>query len=447
MLSAVFLPMVFFGGSTGVIYRQFSATIVSAMALSVFLALTFSPALAANVLRRKHATVEESWLGRTAPALAHGIEAARVKFNDGFQRLIDWYVGNVGRVVERKWLFLGIYAGVCAAADAAVLAAADRLPPDRRPGQCARSSSGFRRARPWPARARSSGRSRIISSTGRRRRTSTPSSRSPAAAAAARRARIPARPSSTLRRSTSARAATNSAEAIVERASGAFRGLRDAQVFALVPGAIRGLGQSAGFTMELQNTSGMSREQIRRGARPAARRRERRSTAGPGPAQRAARRRQPQGQYRPVPRLAALGLSTSDVNSTLSTAWGGRYVNDFIDRGRVKRVYVQGDAPYRAAPPDIGHGSSATTRGEMVPFSLLRADRLDDGADDAVPLPGLSVFEIQGQAAPGESSGEAMDADREACRRRSRASASPGRAHRTRSGSLPDRRRCSTRSR
>src|SRR3954452_15204541 len=114
VLSAVFLPMVFFGGSTGVIYRQFSATIVSAMALSVFIALTLSPAIAANLLRRTHATVEETWVGKRAPALAQTLERARVKFNDGFDRFRDWFVQNVTRVVDRKWLFLGIYAGVLA---------------------------------------------------------------------------------------------------------------------------------------------------------------------------------------------------------------------------------------------------------------------------------------------------------------------------------------------
>src|SRR4051812_33982091 len=114
VLSAVFLPMVFFGGSTGVIYRQFAATIVSAMALSVFIALTLSPAIAANLLRRNHATVEETWFGRKAPVLAHRVELARNKFNAGFERLIQWYVATVSRVVDRKWLFLGIYAGVLA---------------------------------------------------------------------------------------------------------------------------------------------------------------------------------------------------------------------------------------------------------------------------------------------------------------------------------------------
>src|SRR5881394_2218061 len=112
VLSAVFLPMVFFGGSTGVIYRQFSATIVSAMALSVFIALTLSPAIAANLLRRQHATVEQTWLGRAAPKVARTIEGARLKFNQGFDRLVNWYVGTVQRVVDRKWLFLGIYTAV-----------------------------------------------------------------------------------------------------------------------------------------------------------------------------------------------------------------------------------------------------------------------------------------------------------------------------------------------
>src|SRR6476646_6757570 len=99
VLSAVFLPMVFFGGSTGVIYRHFSATIVSAMALSVFIALTLSPAIAANILRRQHATVEESWLGRSAPRVARTLELGRVKFNDTFDRFRDWFVHSVSRVV------------------------------------------------------------------------------------------------------------------------------------------------------------------------------------------------------------------------------------------------------------------------------------------------------------------------------------------------------------
>ena len=114
VLSAVFVPMVFFGGSTGVIYRQFSATIVSAMALSVFIALTLSPSLAASLLRASMPASTIPGLAGALRASPHRIESARQKFNDGFQRLIDWYVSNVGRVVDRKWLFLTIYGIVCA---------------------------------------------------------------------------------------------------------------------------------------------------------------------------------------------------------------------------------------------------------------------------------------------------------------------------------------------
>ena len=138
VLSAVFLPMVFFGGSTGVIYRQFSATIVSAMALSVLLAITFSPSLAANVLRRKHGSVEETWLGRSAPrvSLTPLRRALDTNSTPDSSECINWYVGNVGRVVDRKWLFLAIYGGVCAASRHPPVAPSDRLHPDRGPGQC-----------------------------------------------------------------------------------------------------------------------------------------------------------------------------------------------------------------------------------------------------------------------------------------------------------------------
>ena len=109
VLTAVFLPMVFFGGSTGVIYRQFSATIVSAMALSVFIALTLSPAIAANLLKRGHGTVEESWVGRRCPRSPHDRSRPH-QVQHGLRAADRLVVGTVTRVVDRKWLFLGIYA-------------------------------------------------------------------------------------------------------------------------------------------------------------------------------------------------------------------------------------------------------------------------------------------------------------------------------------------------
>ena len=260
VLSAVFLPMVFFGGSTGVIYRQFSATIVSAMFLSVLLALTFSPSLAANVLKRQHGSVEESWFGRRAPALARGIETGRQKFNSGFQRTIDWYVGNVGRVVERKWLFLLIYLGVCLL----LLVLFYRIPTGFIPAEDQGNASvQFR----LPAGA-TFGRTQQVEKAVEDYFLHGPDKKNVAvlfavsAEAAALRARIPGRASSIWPRSTTARDRRTAPRRSSSAPSAAFRGLRDAQVFALIPGAIRGLGQSTGFTMELQNTSGMSSEQF-----------------------------------------------------------------------------------------------------------------------------------------------------------------------------------------
>jgi multidrug efflux pump len=199
----------------------------------------------------------------------------------------------------------------------------------------------------------------------------------------------------------------NGAEAIVQRASGAFRNFRDAQVFALVPPAIRGLGQSSGFTVQLQNSSGMPRDQFlaARDKLLAA------ANADPDLAQ---------VRLSDLPdvatlkvdidqqKLAALGISQGDVNSTLSTAWGGRYVNDFIDRGRVKRVYVQGDAPYRAAPDNINEWFVRTRSGEMAPFSSFAQTSWATAPTTMSRFQGIPAFEIQGQAAPGKSSGDAM---------------------------------------
>ena len=150
VLSAVFLPMMFFGGSTGVIYRQFSATIVSAMVLSVFIALTLSPSLAANVLRRRRGNVETNWLRRKAPAVAHSIERGRVKFNKGFQRLIDWYVEHVGGGRSQ----MAVPRHFCRRVRGprpAVRAPSDRLHADGRPGRGDRFSIACRQAQHWAA--------------------------------------------------------------------------------------------------------------------------------------------------------------------------------------------------------------------------------------------------------------------------------------------------------
>jgi len=405
VLSAVFLPMVFFGGSTGVIYRQFSATIVSAMALSVLLAITFSPSLAAHVLRRKHGSVEETWIGKRAPRLAHGVESARQTFNHRFQQLIDWYVGNVGRVVERKWLFLAIYVGVCLL----LIVLFERLPTGFIPSEDQGNASvQFR----LPAGA-TFNRTQDVEQAVEKYFLHGPEKKNVhtffavTGGGGGLSGQNTGQAYVNLAPFDERKGSKNGADAIVQRASGAFRGLRDAQVFALVPGAIRGLGQSTGFTMELQNTSGMSRDDF------AAARDHLLAAASSDPVLDQVRLSELPDVASlkvnvDVPRLTALGLSPTDVNSTLSTAWGGRYVNDFIDRGRVKRVFVQGEALYRSEPSDMGNWYVRNNQGAMVPFSSFATTSWTVAPTTLDRFEGYPAYELNGQAVPGKSSGQAM---------------------------------------
>ena len=405
VLSAVFLPMVFFGGSTGVIYRQFAATIVSAMTLSVFIALTLSPAIAANLLRRQHATVEETWIGRRAPAVAHSLERARVKFNERFDQFRGWFVASISRIVARKWLFLGIYAGVFAL----LILLFFRLPTGFLPTE----DQGFASVQfRLPAGATMT-RTRQVQRAVEDYFLHGPDKRNVktyftvAGGGQGAAGQNTGQAFLNLADYDQRKGSKNSADAIVQRASGAFRGLRDAQVFALVPGAIRGLGQSTGFTMELLNTGGMSQEDF------GAARDRLLAQAMANPKLASVRLTElPDVASLKVnvdqQRVATLGINASDVNSTISTAWGGRYVNDFIDRGRVKRVYVQGDAQYRSQPSDIDQWFVRNNKGGMVPFSSFAQTSWITTPTSSSRFLGYPSFELSGQGAPGVSSGEAM---------------------------------------
>jgi len=405
VLSAVFLPMIFFGGSTGVIYRQFSATIVSAMALSVFVALTLSPSIAANLLRRKHLTVEETWVGRRVPAAAHAIERARVGFNTRFQALIDWYVAHVAKVVERKWLFLGIYLATCLLLTILFL----RLPTGFLP-QEDQGSAMVQYQLPAGATV---DRTSVVQSRVEDYFLHGPDAKnvhaffSVVGGGGGASGQNSGRMYMNLAPFDERGGGENSAKAIVQRASKEFSKVRDAQVFALVPPAIRGLGQSAGFTMELQNSGGLSREEF------AAARDKLLAAAMADPVLEQVRLSEfPDVASLKVnidqDKLASFGLTTSDVNNTISTAWGGRYVNDFIDRGRVKRVYVQGDAQYRAAPSDIDRWFVRNGQGDMVPFSSFSDSQWTTTPTSLSRFNGYSSFEYSGQGKEGVSSGDAM---------------------------------------
>ena len=408
-LSAVFLPMAFFGGSTGVIYRQFSLTIVSAMVLSVLVALILSPALTATLLRQSvhERSAARAALDRRFPAVGRPVRGAQDWFNRTSPTCVDRYRARSSRVVDRKWLFLGIYAA------------------DRR---AARSccSCGFR-----PASCRPRTRARRASS-----------SAFPPGATQARTLEVQRRRSSNISPTTSRsnvqtlftvagggggggavgqntgqgfinfahwderQGKENTADAIAQRAIGR------------VPQPARRAGLRAGARRDprprpverlhdasFRTRGGMSREAVHRRARPAARRRP------------TTTRSSTSVRLSDLPdvatlkididqqKLTALGLNQGDVNSTLSTAWGGRYVNDFIDRGRVKRVYVQGDAPYRAEPEDLAQWYVRSSNGEMAPFSSFARIGWATAPEQPVALPGRARLRIPGPAGAGRQLG------------------------------------------
>jgi len=403
VLSAVFLPMAFFGGSTGVIYRQFSITIVSAMALSVLVALILSPALTSTLLKPRAHGAEGDGAHRF-PRLHDAFERAKAGFNTRFDRASTGYAGSVAKVVDRKWLFLAIYA----LAIALLVLLFYRLPSGFLPNEDqGRVSIQFR----LPAGAtlertfevRDAVEDYLLSAE----KNNVQALFLVAGGGGGASGQNTGQGYVNLVNWDDRPGSDNTADAIAQRARAALSGLRDAQIFALVPGAVRGLGDTSGFSMQLQNRGGLSRDDF------AAARDRLLDMANANPKLTSVRLSDlPDVATLKVDidtqRLTAYGLSNGDVNNTLSTAWGGRYVNDFIDKGRVKRVYVQGDAQYRARPEDLGQWYVRSSDGGMSPFSAFSHISWSTTPSSTSRFQGVPAFEISGQAASGVSSGEAM---------------------------------------
>ena len=398
VLSAVFLPMAFFGGSVGVIYRQFSITIVSSMALSVLVALVLSPALTAHLLKPHAATTEHG-------ALDQFLRRYGGAFNRWFHQTALQYGQAVRRVAEHRRMPLIVYGVIC------VLLAAlfGRLPT----GFLPQEDQGFARIQlTLPA--------------------GTPMQKTLDAAVAVERyfARyekdnvdgvymvVGASPQGTAQNAARGfmdykpwnerKGREGGAEAIAARANKALPAeLRDAQVFVLNPPPARGLGLSSGFTIELLNSSGLSRIAFKAKADEVV------AEAQDDPDLAAVRLNLLED--RPAlqvdfqrDKAGALGVKADDANATITTAWGGSYVNDFIDRNRVKRVYVQGDAPFRSRPEDLSAWFVRTSNGTMAPLSGFADVSWSRSPISLSRFNGISSYEVQGDAAPGRTTGEAM---------------------------------------
>ncbi len=408
VLSAVFLPMAFFGGSTGVIYRQFSLTIISAMGLSVAVAIILSPAITSNLLKQKseEGDLTGGWLDRHVPWVAAGAMRARDWFNRTFEAGVTRYTRSVGVVVERKWLFLIIYVATVALLAIMFL----RLPTGFLPTE---DQGGAQVQYQMPAGAtlnRTTEVQRAVENYFAEHESKNVKTTFTVAGGGGGgvSGQNTGRGFLTFVDWKDRPGKENTADAIVSRAAAAFKGFRDAQVYALIPPAIRGLGQSEGFTLELQNTGGMSQQDFE------AARDRLYAMANADPQLTGVRLTElPDIGTLQVntdaQKLAALGLTQNDVNTTLSTAWGGRYVNDFVDRGRVKRVYVQGDAQFRAKPDDLDQWFVRGSNGQMAPFSSFATTGWSQAPTTLSRFNGIQSFEFQGQGAPGVSSGDAMN--------------------------------------
>ncbi|MCB5423789.1 efflux RND transporter permease subunit [Altererythrobacter sp. CC-YST694] len=405
VLSAVFLPMAFFGGSTGVIYRQFSVTIISCMVLSVLVALILSPAITASVLKQKHRRDEDKEFHRHYGRFArveNALEGAKVWFNRNFDRMVGRYLKAVEAVVDRKWRFLGLY-GVILAVLAALFV---HLPGGFLPNEDQGRIMVQFRLPPGATQVRTIELRDMVEKYLAENEKANVSTQFLVAGGGGG-GQNSGQGFINLKHWDERPGPENTADAIAQRATMAFSGLRDGQVFFMVPGSVRGLGDSAGFNMNLQNITGMSRDQF------VAARDKLVEMAQKSPLLTQVRSSElPDNATLKVDldtqRLTAYGINSSDVNTTLSTAWGGRYVNDFIENGRVKRVYVQGEPEYRATPEDLSQWYVRAGDGSMAPFSAFSKIGWATTPNSTGRFQGVPSFGITGQAAPGVSSGEAM---------------------------------------
>ncbi|TDV55799.1 multidrug efflux pump [Pseudomonas graminis] len=392
VLCAVLLPMAFFGGSTGVIYRQFSITIVSAMALSVLVALIFTPALCSTLLKpidhEKHGQPKRGFFGW---------------FNRTFDRSVVSYERGVGNMLKHKipafivyalivcgtiWMFTRIPSAFLPEEDQGVIFAQVQTPPG---SSAERTQTVIDNMRKYLLEEESGAVNSVFTVNGFNFAGRGQSSGL---------AFIMLKPWGD-------RDDSNSVFELAKRAQQHFFGFRDAMTFAVVPPAVLELGNATGFDVYLQDQGGVGHAKLMEA---------RNQLLGMAAQSKILAGVRPNGlndepQYQLViddERAQALGLSLSDINTTLSIAMGGNYVNDFIDRGRVKKVYVQGDASARMKPEDLKKWYVRNTAGEMVPFASFATGEWVFGSPKLSRYNGVPAEEVLGTPAPGYSTGDAM---------------------------------------
>ncbi|EGM68071.1 efflux RND transporter permease subunit [Shewanella sp. HN-41] len=389
-LSAVFVPMAFMSGSTGVIYRQFSITIVSAMALSVLVALILTPALCATMLKplkKGHGHIETGFFGW---------------FNRSFDRLTNRYESSVAGIIKRGFRVMMIYVVLVIAVGWIFVRMPTAFLPDEDQGilftQAILPTNSTQES---TLKVLEKVSDHFMAEEGVR------SVFSVAGFSFAGQGQNMGIAFVGLKDWSEREAPGMDVQSIAGRAMGVFSQMKDAFVFAFVPPAVIELGTANGFDMYLQDKNGQGHDKL------LAARNQMLGMAAQNPNLVGVR---PNGQEdAPIyqlhvdhAKLSALGVEISNVNSVLATAWGGSYVNDFIDRGRVKKVYVQGDAQYRMQPGDLDSWYVRNNKGDMVPFSAFATGEWEYGSPRLERFNGLPAMNIQGATAPGFSTGAAM---------------------------------------
>ena len=393
VLSAVFIPMAFFGGSTGAIYRQFSITIVSAMALSVLVALILTPALCATLLKPVSAEHHEKKSGFFG------------WFNAKFDHSVNHYTNSVSGIVRKTGRYLVVY--LIIVIGMAVLFM--RLPTSFLPEE---DQGVFMTMIQLPAGATQERTQKVLDQVTQyyltNEKANVESVFTVNGFSFSGQGQNSGLAFVSLKPWDERSGEENSVEAVIARATRAFSQIRDGLVFPFNMPAIVELGTTTGFDFELIDQGGLGHTALTQA------RNQLLGMVAKHPDLLV--RVRPNGledtpQFKldvDQEKAQALGVSLSDINETISASLGGYYVNDFIDRGRVKKVYVQGDAKYRMLPADINNLYIRSSNGEMVPFSAFSASHWIYGSPRLERYNGMPSMEILGEAAPGRSTGEAM---------------------------------------
>jgi multidrug efflux pump len=392
VLAAVFLPMAFLQGSTGVIYRQFSVTIVSAMVLSVIVAITLTPALCATLLKPVAKGAQERSTGF--------LGAFNRGFNASSRRTQSWVAG----ILAHTGRFMLVYLGLVLIMGFLFLRLPTAFLPDEDQGYfltmvqtpvgstVVRTGKALEKVEDYFLDQEKAAVKSIFTITG---------------------FSFAGGGQSTgfgfvLMKDWKERNAPDlGVQAVTRRAFMGLSGITDAMAFAFAPPPVQSLGNSAGFDVYLKDDDGAGHAaliQARNQFLMLAAQSKLLANVRPNGQEDA-----PQFHLDiDTQKVGTLGLSMSDVNDTLGIAWGGRYIDDFIDRGRVKRVYLQADAPFRMLPADFGRWYVRNSSGGMVPVSAFASSRWDFGSPRLERYNGASAVNINGEAAAGVSSGDAM---------------------------------------